>query len=220
MLEQSTINILLLASVVMLFILYIFFPQRCGVMEGYSQESLEAIQDIASVYNNGTLTVNNLHVTKGFVNDGDMQVAGNSTLGQWSIRNDRIGIPNRGDMNLAADSWIRLFTYNGGDYPSNGGYAGQNLWCANGSLSASSIGTGSLSTNSINIANSGTMAGGNLVSDNMAIGIQSSRGGYLVDGGGWSACNPTKSNNYEAMKIIKLPIGPNPTKVFNNCCGC
>lgn len=212
MLDQSTINILFFVCILMLFALFIFFPCNHTLNEGYSQESLEAIQDIASVYNNGTLTVNNLHVTKQIVNDGDLQVAGNSTLGQWNIRNDRIGIPDRGDMNLAPDSWIRLFTFNGGDYPSNGGYAGKNLWCANGSLSASSVGTNSLSTNS------GTLGGGNLLTDSMAIGIQSSRGGYLADGGGWSTCNPSNAGNWQTMKIIKLPFGPNPTKVFGGGC--
>jgi hypothetical protein len=97
-------------------------------MEHMADLSPEAIQNIASVYNKDTLTVTNLNVT------GNLKVNGNSNLGQWNIRDDRIGIPNRGDMHLHADKWLRLLetdkdTNTYATSTAGGGFAGRNLWC-------------------------------------------------------------------------------------------
>ena len=53
--------------------------------------------------------------------------------GTWNIRNDRIGIPERGDIHLHTDGWQRAFTYDapyGSTAYNKGGFAGRELWYA------------------------------------------------------------------------------------------
>ena len=57
--------------------------------------------------------------------------------GLWNLRDSRIGIPGRGDINLHTDGWFRALNYNApeltagrhkiADY-GKGGFAGRNLW--------------------------------------------------------------------------------------------
>jgi hypothetical protein len=72
-------------------------------------------------------------------------IFGTSTLGSWRIKNDRIGIPNRGDIHLAGDQWIRLKQFDGEDYNDNG-FASRNIWAAVGNSYLNNIRMGSWST--------------------------------------------------------------------------
>ena len=36
--------------------------------------------------------------------------------GQWNIRDSRIGIPGRNDMNMHSDGWVRLLGYNSPEF--------------------------------------------------------------------------------------------------------
>ena len=36
--------------------------------------------------------------------------------GQWNIRDSRIGIPGRNDMNMHSDGWVRLLRYNSPEF--------------------------------------------------------------------------------------------------------
>jgi hypothetical protein len=74
--------------------------------------SNEAIQNIAKVYNEDTLVVKNLIVT------------GNSKLGNWNIRNDRIGVEGRTDLQMAND-YLYFKKYDKNDY--NGGIVCSNV---------------------------------------------------------------------------------------------
>jgi hypothetical protein len=115
----------------------------------------EAIANIATIYDKDNMTVTNLTVTgaltvPGTVNgalnvtgattlnggltvNGNANITGTTTLGNWKIRNDKIGIPDRGDMNFGTDKWMRLLEYDQpqlGKYTGNigtGGFAGKNL---------------------------------------------------------------------------------------------
>jgi hypothetical protein len=217
MLEQSTINIIFILSIIILFLLH-FFDTQCVGIDSLNEHlsvgtaaSNESLQNIASVYNTGTLIVDNLQVKNSVQIGKDLQVGGKSTLGQWTIYNDRIGIPSRGDINLATDQWVRLYNYGTNDYTGQGGFAGQNLWSSN-SVRAPTL------SGDVNVSGNITMNGGGVLTDNMAVGIQSSRGGYLVDKGGWTSCNPRKQTNWETMRILKLPVPPNPVVNFSSNC--
>jgi hypothetical protein len=164
MFDQSSINILLFASILILFIL--FFTHDCSKSESMGAVSPsgdtcnEAVKNISSVYNGDTMVVNNLQVKKLLTVDGDAKVSGNSNLGTINIRNNRIGIPGRSDMSIDPDKWIRLYEYGGNDYTNTGGYASRNLWCC----------AGNIYTDSATINTSGTLANGSILTDNMAIG--------------------------------------------------
>ena len=57
--------------------------------------------------------------------------------GQWNIRDSRMGIPGRNDMNLHKDGWFRALQYDSPEVSTGlhkhsdfnkGGFAGRNLW--------------------------------------------------------------------------------------------
>ena len=57
--------------------------------------------------------------------------------GMWNLRDSRIGIPGRGDINLHTDGWFRALNYNAPELTAGrhkitdygkGGWAGRNLW--------------------------------------------------------------------------------------------
>jgi hypothetical protein len=103
---QKIFNIIILLAVAVLYYLYFMMPNRCEpFIETMTPESNEAVQNLASVYNLDNMKVTNLEVT------GNLLVGGVATLGQWNIRQDRIGIPDRGDLHLAPDQWMRLKGY-------------------------------------------------------------------------------------------------------------
>lgn len=99
--------------------------------------SNEAVQSIASIYNNSAMTVSDLNVTGKLTVTGDivgqnnLSVAKTSTLGKWSVRDNRIGISGLGDLHLADDKWVRLYDYNTTNYNPSG-LAGSNLWSGGG----------------------------------------------------------------------------------------
>jgi hypothetical protein len=119
-------------------------------IEGFdtSGDSAEAIANVAKLYNDGQFVVTNLKVTGDLEVDGKVNVTGNTKLttadiGNWKIRNDRIGIKGRGDMHLAPDHWMRLMPYNrgtptdgkyAGKPGERGGFAGANLWSGYGTV--------------------------------------------------------------------------------------
>ena len=62
--------------------------------------------------------------------------------GMWNLRDSRIGIPGRGDINLHTDGWFRALNYNAPELTAGrhkaedygkGGWAGRNLWYAGSS---------------------------------------------------------------------------------------
>jgi len=84
-----------------------------------SDADLEAIRNVASIYNSGNMTVSNLNITgnlavQGTTNTGTLNVSGNSSLANWNVRNDRIGIPGRTDFYSYLDNgnkWVRMVDY-------------------------------------------------------------------------------------------------------------
>lgn len=80
--------------------------------------SNEAVQNVGGIYNASKMKVT------------DLEVTGTLTAGNWKIRKDRIGIPDRGDMHLASDQWIRLKVYDGEGYNEQG-FAGRNSYSDN-----------------------------------------------------------------------------------------
>jgi len=168
--------------------------------ENMADLSPEAIQNVASVYNKDNMTVSNLNVTGNITVAGnttiakDLKVSGSSNLGLWNIRNDRIGIDGRKDMHLAGDQWFRVYDYNTGNH-GGGGLAAGNLW-SGGNLDTVNL-------NGMNFNNTVNDIKNNMVRKDKKYGIQSSRGGYLPDGGGWRP-RPTKADNWEVMRFDEL----------------
>lgn len=72
--------------------------------------SNEAIQNLASLYNNGKLTVNNLEVT------------GDTKLSNWHIRTDRIGIIGGADIAYGSNTnnALNIFDYSTNNLRANG----------------------------------------------------------------------------------------------------
>ena len=141
---------ILLIIIVILAILLFHMMDRVNTLESTMNienfdvvaQNSEAIANVAKLYKTGDFTVTNMKVTGKLEVDGEVDVTGdskfvNADIGNWKIRNDRIGIPDRGDLHLAADNWVRLYDYGtnkkyAGAAGSKGGFAGMNLWCAGG----------------------------------------------------------------------------------------
>lgn len=158
------VHIIIFLLIAILFVLYVKLYLSVSNAENLTNLSNESLQNLASVYNNGTLTVNNIVATGNMSVAGNATVTGNltaqgtSTLGKWNIRNDSIGIPDRGDINMGADSWVRMLKYgstgfDAGSYAgtsgSSGGFAGLNLWGGVGTVFANNVSTGTVNASTI-----------------------------------------------------------------------
>jgi hypothetical protein len=97
--------------IALLFVLYTQLYFSISTAENLTPLSNESLQNLSSVYNNGTLTVKNIVATGDVSVDGNLTTQCTSTLGKWKIRNDSIGIPDRGDINMGADSWVRMLKF-------------------------------------------------------------------------------------------------------------
>ena len=71
----------------------------------------------------------------------DGQIRGKKcSCGKWNLRDNRMGIPGRNDINLHTDGWARMLKYDtGADLSSHttadykqGGFAGQKLYYLKG----------------------------------------------------------------------------------------
>ena len=146
--------ILLIIITMSLIIIYNFYKiykleKHIRFVEGFADS--EAIANLAKLYDTGNMKVTNLEVTNELTVKGSSTLAnttltnanvsgkvtaGSGKLGLWEIRSDRIGIPARGDLQIAADKWCRLYDYNANTYAgttnSVGGFAGMNLWAQSG----------------------------------------------------------------------------------------
>ena len=92
----------------------------------------------------GSLEVDVPTTSKDLKVTNSLDVTGTSTLGQWKVRGDRIGIDGRGDMHLANDQWLRLRNFNADTYNAQG-FAGNNMWAEN-ATSTKSLGVTETST--------------------------------------------------------------------------
>jgi hypothetical protein len=99
--------------------------------------SNEAIQTVASVYNSSSMTVKDLNIT------GNLTCSGTSKLGMWEVRGDKIGIKDRGDIELSPDKWVRLYDYGTATY-NPCGFAGNQSWVQSGSYAGGTTTIGSL----------------------------------------------------------------------------
>lgn len=141
------ITLLILIVVILAIMLFITMDRVNNLeskltVEGFTADTAgEAVQNVAKLYNQENFEVTNLKVTGNLEVEGSTNLKGNATtpsatIGNWDIRNDRIGIKDRADMHLAEDKWMRLYDYGGTNYAgtngSAGGFAGSNLWCAGG----------------------------------------------------------------------------------------
>jgi len=113
-------------------------------------QSNEAIQSVASVYNTSVMTVKDLNVTGNLTVSGNTSCTGTSTLGQWSIRNDKIGIKDRGDIHLAPDKWVRLLNYDEAIYNPNG-FAGNQSYSQSSTHLGNTMKIGETSLGEINL---------------------------------------------------------------------
>lgn len=182
------IHIIIFLLIALLFVLYANLYLLISNTENLTPLSNESLQNLSSVYNNGTLTVGNIVATGNVSVAGNASVKGNtsvtgnlvasntsvtgnlttqgtSTLGKWTIRNDSIGIPDRGDINMGTDSWVRMLKYGNTVYAAEsyagsggaGGFAGLNLWAGVGNVYANNISTGTVSASG-NINTGGAFA--------------------------------------------------------------
>jgi hypothetical protein len=123
-----------------------------GIGSTVQNESYEAIQNLASMYNSGTLSVTNLQVTNNATIGGNATITGGLTsqsaqIGNWNIRDIRMGVSGAADISNAPD-WMRINAYNTNNYHANGIAA--NNFAENGvNLANKYIGTG----NTVRLAN-------------------------------------------------------------------
>ncbi len=93
--------------------------------------SNEAIENVASLYNNKNMVVENLTVTGKTTLDNltvtNKATLGSAKIGEWEMRADKLGIPNRADISNDADNWIRIYDYNTNSYGTRG-VATASLW--------------------------------------------------------------------------------------------
>lgn len=192
------IHIIIFLLIAMLFVLYMQLYKSFSDRENLTTLSNESLQNLASVYNNGTLTVGNIVTTGNVSVGGNASVTGNtslagnlttqgvSTLGKWVIRNDSIGIPDRGDINMGTDSWVRMLKYGNNVYAaesyagvsgSSGGFAGLNLWSGAGTVFANNVSTGTLSASGTVSATGNIYTGGAFAFTN-GLDIQSDGGAF------------------------------------------
>lgn len=131
-----------------------------------SELSNEALQDIASIYNNKEMVVNNLKVTGRLTVDNDLTSgtintpklnadaittkavtsngpvnastisATSGTIGSWNIRGNRMGIPGSKDISNSPD-WLRIVAYGKDDFA---GLAANEFWENNDRISAKYVG--------------------------------------------------------------------------------
>ena len=124
--------------------------------------SYEAIQNIASMYNNGTMKVTNLEVSGNAKINGNATIGGNTaitgsltsndaTIGKWHIRDNRIGMPGGADIWNSANQndYIHIYEYDKNTFRNNG-IAANNFWETDNSLSNKYIHNNS----NINLSNS------------------------------------------------------------------
>ena len=78
---------------------------------------------------------NNLHIA-GTTNTANLNATGTSNLANWRIKNDRIGIPGRGDLYFSTDKWLKMFDFDTDNYGGLG-YAGNNLYAIDTTHSSS-----------------------------------------------------------------------------------
>lgn len=210
MINQNIINGIFGVLILILFIIVII--SKMSNNEYFTTYSNEAIQNLAEVYNSGTLIVDNIQIKN------NLSVGGATTLtGTLNTNN----ISNNGSIN------------------SQNINASQNINVSN--MKTNSLTVQGLSTldglnvtniDASNITASGniTMNNNNVVTDNMAIGIQAGNGGYLTnDPSGtplWSQCTPTQPFNWQTMRIVKLTNAATggsyfnfttPPQVYNSC---
>lgn len=115
----------------------------------------EAVENIASIYSTGTMTVNNLTVTNGIT-------IGNTTLNSSGIVTPQV---KTGETTINSTGVI-----------------------ASGNISCNDL----------------TTSSDKIVRTDGSYGVQSSRGGYLSDQGGWKS-KPTNETMYEVLYFRKLP---------------
>jgi hypothetical protein len=121
-LNQNYINVVFFVLFLIIFALYFNTNQN----ENLTNISNESLQNLSSVYNNGVLRVNRIETT------GDVSVGGTATfgrviadtskIGKWEIRDDIIGIKDRGNIMLTEEKWVKLMEWGA---PAWGRYAGQ-----------------------------------------------------------------------------------------------
>ena len=129
------------------------------------------VVSVGGVKSGGNCNIDgNLKVAGNSVFNGNLSVSeGISTLGKYNIRGDRIGIPERGDIQISADKWVRNYDYDATTYSGStgvGGFAAKNLWCSDG---------GALYTNSATVSGNATIGGilgvtGNTTMSNATVG--------------------------------------------------
>lgn len=88
----------------------------------------EALQLIASLYNDGNMIVKNLTVSGDTNITGNLTTKGISTLGKVSIRDNKVGVSGSSDIDFGADKWVRAFNYGTGDYSTNAGFSSTNMY--------------------------------------------------------------------------------------------
>jgi hypothetical protein len=92
---------------------------------------------------NGGLSISNNGKAVGrFDENGNLSLnkkitANTGKIGDWEIRENRIGIKDRGDINFHTDKWVRLLNYDSkkiSDYVKDGGFAGDHLTSQSGKI--------------------------------------------------------------------------------------
>lgn len=156
---EKRINMLAMVVILIIFFVIYLYVRITKIknsnienLTNTSVSSNEALQNLASAFNSGTATLNNLNIT------GNLTVNGVSTLGKYKIRDDRIGIPGTTDIVVTGDKWVKAFDYDKDTYAGvagqAGGFAGKNLWCMEGNLWSKDISNnGSIITSGLNSTN-------------------------------------------------------------------
>jgi hypothetical protein len=230
--SKFIINIL----VILTFLLYLNSWHNKTKVEGFagalSPTDVEAVRNMSSIYNTtGTATLPNLHITGALTVDGqtttnatsvqNLAVATQATVGPY------ITISNAGDLFVvknATNNGNYFYMNQNGNFGIWGPKGGPFIVDTNGNVSTTTETTTSLNVNGPvhatgNIASDTQMqaGGGRVLTDALTLGIRSSRGGYLIDNGGWSSSKPDGPGCWEAMKVYVSAATPKVIAPANSC---
>lgn len=142
---METITLLIILNILMLIaFLGHIVKCKCGrKVEGFDTDETgpqpdisdsglsEAVQNVASLYNDKTLVIDNLKVT------GNIEVQGESKLGQWRVKDRSLGINGTGDLHWHDDGWLRQLPFGTDDITkglTKGGFGADSLWTGSGKI--------------------------------------------------------------------------------------
>lgn len=179
-------------NIILIIVLILLYRHYCKNLEHMTASVDEAVQNVASIYNSNNMTVSNMNVTTGSTVNGIAKV-NVLQLG------DKFKMSGVGD-GKGNDDWLRLTRTDGNTAAK---FAAAELW-SDGNLTV----VNNTNMNGSLKINGGLNAGGvdilaaikdlqtNVIRKDKGYKVQSGRGSYLMDAGGWSG---NFGGSYEQM---------------------